>query len=287
MATRGSYPHPVLDTSDDVAARLDVFNVTITPSVDDVELRFQIRMTDPGIQALLDEGSARYRVRWTCSSTIASGELMLNTTFQHSDSTSYIGWIDQEDIRRTVRVEVTIIAAVPIEAYHLASQHSDYGGATFAVEPGDLLADGGFFEFEPDKLYDPLKPPVGSCFRFVSDPKQRKGLRVQFHDDEVVVVVFPEKVLPGFAALGNRPDLQISLVVLPALMQTIAFMKENVEAGAAGEDLTDRNWFRSVKSLVDGVGSFDDPPFELAQRILGDCLQGSLMLTLEGLEDEE
>ena len=31
--TRGSYPHPVLDGSDDVASTIEVFNVTVTPTV--------------------------------------------------------------------------------------------------------------------------------------------------------------------------------------------------------------------------------------------------------------
>ena len=65
--TRGSYPHPVLDASDDVGASIEVFNVSVAPSVDDVEVRFQLRMTEPLIHKLLQEGAARYSFRWSCS----------------------------------------------------------------------------------------------------------------------------------------------------------------------------------------------------------------------------
>jgi hypothetical protein len=60
VKTRGSYPHPVLDASDDVASFIEVFNPTVASSVEDVEIRFQVRMTDPDIQSLLDAGQARY-----------------------------------------------------------------------------------------------------------------------------------------------------------------------------------------------------------------------------------
>lgn len=285
IATRGSYPHPVLDQSDDVASSFEVFNVSITPSVDDVELRFQIRMDDPDIQSLLEEGKARYSFRWKCSSTIASGELDILNMSEHADSTGYVAWIDQQEIRRTVRVELKIIAAMAIEGYRLERQHPDYGGAVFDLLPGDIIADGGYFDFEPDKLYDPLEPPVGSCFRFVAESKQRKGLKVHFHDDEYVVVAFPPKLLPGFAGLANRPDLQISLVVLPALIETVTYIRDNLDP-ETGEDLTGRSWYRPIVSLVEGVGSFDDSAFELAQKILGSPLEASLLTSLEVLEDE-
>lgn len=282
-ATRGSYPHPVLDSSDDVASSIEVFNVSVTPAVEDVELKFQVRMTDPDIQALIHSGRARYNFRWRCSSTIDSGLLDDARTTQYAGSTGYTAWIDQQRIRRTVRVDVAIIAIAEIPEYQLSLQHPDYGTATFHLQPGDIIADGGSFEFEPDKLYDPLEPPVGSCFRFASDPKLRKGIEVRFHDEEFVLVVFPRESLIGFGALRSKPSLQISLVVLPALMQTITFIQENL--GGDGEDLSERLWFKAIVKLVDSVGSFEDHAFTLAQKILAHPLDESLFQSLEESED--
>ncbi|WP_343317517.1 hypothetical protein AAFM46_09475 [Arthrobacter sp. TMP15] len=285
-STRGSYPHPVLDASDDVNASFEMFHVSIAPSIDDVEVKFQLRMDEPLIQALLQDGTARYSFRWSCSSTIATGELGAEVKLHHADSISYVGWIDQESIRGTVRIDVKIIAVRGLEQYRLQSQHSDYGEATFRVLPGDVLADAGYFDFEPDKLYDPLSPPVGSCFRFAVDSKLKRGLSVRFDDDDHVLVAFPEKVLPGFGMLRNRQDLQISLVVLPALMETISFIKENEAAGDDGEDLTDRKWYTAVRRLIEEVGSFDQRSFELAQKILGNPLDNSLTTPFDGMGDE-
>lgn len=283
--TRGSYPHPVLDASDDVASSIEVFNPTYASGVNDVEVRFQVRMTDADIQSLLDSGKARYIFRWTCSSTIASGELDAQPAQIYADSTGYLGWIDQENIRGIVRLDVRIVATGPIEQYHLENQHSDYGDAQFGLLAGDILADGGYFEFEPGKLYDPLNPPVGSCFLFVSDSTHKKGLTVKFHDDEHVLVTFPEKLLTGFGLL--LPELQISLVVLPALMQTITFIKANIDAEGEGEDLTGKYWYASIKRLVEEIASFDEPAFDVAQKILAQPLEASLMKSFNAPDSED
>ena len=89
-----------------------------------------------------------------------------------------MAWIDQQRIRRDrsgrgddrrlrTRSRITdSTASIP-----------DYGGGTFHLQPGDIIADGGYFEFEPDKLYDPLEAPVGSCFQFIAESQDQEGHR--------------------------------------------------------------------------------------------------------------
>lgn len=281
---RGSYPHPVLDDSDDVASTFEVFNASITPTVEDVEIRFQVRMSDPDISSLLDAGQARYRIRWSCSSTIDGGVLDEPKTVHYADSVGFTGWIDQRRIRRTVRVEVAIIATSELTHYRLGAQHPDYGNADFHVQPGDVIADGGSFEFQPDKLFDPLNPPVGSCFKFVARSDLRKGLRVRFHEDDHVLVEFPEQRLAEFGAIADRPELQISLVVLPALMEAVSYIRQNADS-PGDEDLSDKLWYQALTKLIDGTGLPYDRPFEVAQRILGNPLDLVLTRLMEQ-EDE-
>lgn len=285
--TRGSYPHPVLDASDDVDSIFEVINFTFAPNIDDVDIRFQVRMTDADIQHLLDAGKAQYSFRWKCSSTINSGDLKAIPGQVYSDSVAYSGGIDQQDIRGTVRLEFKIIATDDISQYSLQKQHVDYGYAHFGLLPGDVIADGGYIEFEPEKLYDPLSPPVGSCFRFVSEQKRTKGLSVRFTDNDHINVLFPEKGLQGFGLLKENPELQISLVVLPALMETISFIKENLAAPGEDDELWEKKWFVAIKDLVESVGSFEAPAFETAQKILNHRLDAFLTTPLATSDSED
>lgn len=283
-SNRGSFPHPVLDDTDDVSASFELFNVNFTPAVEDVEINFQLRMTDPQIQSLIDTGEAKYYFRWKCSSTIASGSLDGATATPMADSTRYTGWIDQRRIRGKVRISVTLVAAKEIPRYRLDSQHADYGNSDFHLYPGDLIADAGYFEFEPHKLFDPLNPPVGACFKFVIDERLTKGLQVRFYEDDHVLVFFPPRLLAEFGSLRNRPDMQISLVVLPALMETISFIRQSDQLG---EDLSDRPWAIFIRDLIDQTGAKDDSPLSLAQKILENPIDRTLSLTMQATEDEQ
>ena len=100
-AKRGSYPHPVLDGSDDIDSTFQVLNVTIAPTVDDVEIRFQVRMDDPDIQKLIDAGDARLSFRWKCGPTFSSEELEPRQA-PTGDGTNYLAYIDQQKIRRSL-----------------------------------------------------------------------------------------------------------------------------------------------------------------------------------------
>lgn len=284
VSARGSYPYPVLDDSDDVASHISFFNLSVAPTVDDIEIRFQVRMDDPTITQLIEAGLARFSFRWKCGATLSSDELQPRIDQRHADSTGFIAWIPQERVRRTVTIEVKVVATDDIPDYRLARQHSDYGDSAFDVQSGSVLADGGYATFEAGKLFDPLHPPIGSCFRFVADTQNRRGIRVRWNDDEYVNVLIPTELMPGLAGLASRPDLQISLVVLPALVETIQYIKENTATD--GEDLGSRHWYAAIVGLVNQVGSFDDRPLDLAQKILGNPVDRSLQLQLTLEEDD-
>ena len=265
MATlRGSYPHPVLDDTDDVSTTFEVLNVSVVPTVEDVEVSFEVRMTDPDIGQLLKEGRAEYRFRWTCSATIDDDTLGQTRTTPLADSTRHQGWIDQHRIRGPVSVSVMIVATEELLEYRLAAQHVDYQGASFRLRPGDVIADAGFFEFEPDD-------------------QVRKGIRVRFYDDDRVLVRFAPQLYTDFASLGDRPELQISLVVLPSLIATISYIQSN--QGDDGEDLRDRRWVQVILGLMEQVGRIDDPPLDLAQGILSHQLDRALGQLTEGDDD--
>ena len=53
MASRGSYPHPVLDASNDVNSTFEAINATVSPSHDDVEIAVELRTDDDDLICLL------------------------------------------------------------------------------------------------------------------------------------------------------------------------------------------------------------------------------------------
>ena len=134
----------------------------------------------------------------------------------------------------------------------------------FNLEPGDVLADGGSFSVNAKKLFDPLDPPIGSCFRFVRSTSIRKRIKVSFDGNETVDVQIPAQTFDDFRLLSHRPDLQIALVVLPALIETLSFITRNGD----DEPLEDKAWYIVIEAMVDEHGGWDQSLLDLAQKIL-------------------
>lgn len=264
MANRGSYPHPVIDSSDDVASGFEVVNVLVDPTQQDIEISYEVRTDDPDIQKLIDEGSAMHSLRWHCSSTISTGDLCPEEVQRAPGKVKLRAWIDQQWLRGDVVAEARVVAAKKIRNHRWSNQHEDYGDSCFELHKGDVLAEGGSFRFNAEKLYDPLDPPIGSCFRFVRSTTLHKGLKVRFEGNETVDVQIPGQTFDEFKLFAHRPDMQIALVVLPALLETLHFIKTNNEE----EPLSDKAWYLAIDGLVQMHGGWDRSPLELAQRIL-------------------
>lgn len=284
---RGSYPHPVLDHADDVASELEVINIAVVPTLDDVEVTYDIRSDDPDLWVLIEQGRARHSLRWTCTATIFTEEVTPEVVRRVPDGVTLRTSIDQQLVRGEVTAELRVVATDQLVGHRWTGQHADYADAQFDIESGDVLADCGQITFLPDKFFDPLRPPIGSCFRFTEKPAHKGGIDVAFDHDDVVNVVLPTDMFRDLGHLASRPELQIGLVVLPALMRTLEFIKD-ADADSAGEDLEGRRWYRAIMELVERNGSITDPTLELAQRILANPADRALKhaVAVEQEDDE-
>jgi len=275
----------VLGHADDVASVFEIPNFSVTPNVEDIEVKFRVRSDDADLAAMMEDGRAIHVARWSCAATLTSGDLDPAVIAVHADGKTYSGWLDQRLLRDKVRVDISVVAAQAMPTHQWTRQHSDYGDQTFSIRAGDMLADGYWFEFLADKMYDPMQPPLGSCFRIVPDPQQRRDLKLQFDNDEQVVIVMSPQMADGLQALGHRPDLQLSLVILPALMETLTFIERN-DGDPQSEDLSGKAWYRIVKELVARQPTRASSSLEAAQRILEHPITAALVTPLFP-EDED
>ena len=282
MPLRGSYPHPVIDEADDVASDFEVLNVQVAPTQQDIEVSYEIRSDDPDLERLLAEGLAYHSLRWRCSSTISTGEMKPTVIRRTGTGYQLSAWLDQTLVKGDVRADVRVIVASSIPKHRWSRQHSDYGDARFDLRPGDVLVEGGALVFNAGKLYDPLDPPVGSCFEFKRIAHLHKKISLSFNGDEAVTVRIPAKTFDSLHHFVDRPDLQIGLIVLPALMQTLQFIRENRDQ----EPLDDKAWFRTIDGLVDELGGWDQTLLELAQKILDHPVDTAIRKSLFAEEED-
>jgi len=282
MATRGSYPHPVIDAADDVASDFEVLNVLVDPSQQDIEITYEVRTDDPDLTRLLDDGVAVHSLRWRCSSTISAGDMKPEVTHRTGTGFKLRAWLDQQYVKGDVVADARVILRNDLNDHHWQRQHPEYGAAHFNLLQGDILAEAGTFNFSADKLYDPLDPPIGSCFKFIRSTSRHKRILVTYESDETVNVQIPAKTFDDFKLFGHRPDLQIALVVLPALMETLRFIKDNKVV----EPLDDKAWYNAIEQLVDVKGGWDQDLLELAQKILENPIDTAIRNGIQTEDDE-
>jgi hypothetical protein len=246
-AKRGSFPYPVLDWTDDVTSSFEILNVTKSPSTEDIVVAFDLESNDPDLWARVDDGALRVEFRWTCNATMEAGVLESLTVrsigpVRRSFETS----LPQDRVARAIDIEVIVVAACPSPAWSWSRQHPDYAGETFEVEEGDILAQVPSFPISAKKLYDPMSGPVGACFEFVRQPSLRRGMRVDLSSDEVVRVELADRLYNDLTQLSHRPELLVSLIVLPALTDTLARLR----LMADHDTVEDSAWYLSLNRMV-------------------------------------
>lgn len=286
-----SFPIPVLGNGQsndrDVASEWRIGNFNFASGTEDVTIRFRVFHDDPDLKRLLDNGDARIMARWKCSSTISSGYLDLVKDTPHADGATYISSLDQRTVLGPVVVSVFAVAVRPISNFHWSRQHEDYGDETFDVRTGDLLSVPTDFTFDPAKLYDPQNPPLNSIFKIVrNDRPHAKGISVSYIEDEQIIITLSKELFEQMQLIDSA-NLKLTAIVLPVLIDAIDFIRAN-EAQGEDEDLTNRQWCRTIKRLIDANGlNNDQRPLDIAQKLLANPIDGYAADVAAQQENEE
>lgn len=262
---RGSYPHPVLDESDDVLSSFEIDgNPRVRSSLHSLEIDIPVILDDPDIHSYLEQGDLGIVVRWHCPATFEMDQVTPDVVQERGNRRLLRTQIDQGRVYGKVRIEVQLVALRSIPEYILSAQNPDYGDAWFNIRRGDLVGHAGEFYVSANKLYDPMRPPISSCFVFESDPDERQaGLRIHSMG-EVIRVLMPGATHSRFSMQKNRPRVQTAMVLMPALMAALEELKQSRQAG----EVLDYGWARSLSRLIDEQGIDHLDSFEQAQRLL-------------------
>lgn len=264
----GSFPHPVVGNGDDVDSSLAITNIVVSPAVEDVQFDFRLVSNDQQLISLVNSGELSLVVFWHCRSTLSSGILEPLRIRKLLDGWQFYCQLDQTQVRGRVDITVEVVAPKRIGGFRWERQHSDYGDQDFEIRKADYVGVVDGFYFDASKLYDVMNPPLGSIFQLIEDPELRVPMIVDFEGDEQVRIRLSPDVASGFKDLGYYSSLKLSLVVMPALMETISFVSR-MEANPDGEDLTSKEWYHQLKRLLAYHKASVDHPLESAQRLLG------------------
>lgn len=280
-AQRGSYPYPFLDDTSEVLADFSISQGPfISPQTSEVEIAMELTLSNSIRTNLVEKGPLRIITRWECSATLQSGSTQISTHNAVGDTLIAKVRIDLTLIAEQVKVWVFLISAFDLDQFRWPAQDEIYGDATFAVAKGDRMGLAGEFSFDAERWFDPMVPPIESCIEFVQDLRNTLNFSVDLSND-VIKVMLPNHMFKGFVLQAQRPLMQQTTVLVPALMHTVAEMRNNPD------DFMDKAWYRSLDHLLTMRKLTDASVLEAVQVILDNPARSILLEDLQGMEDED
>ena len=261
----GSYPHPVLGHGDDVSSTFEITAVKQTSSTDSIYCQFRLALDDPEVLELLNSSRVQLAVTWACNATLQRGWTTPDLITDLTSSQLYRFHIDQNNVFGRINCGVQLIAMEAIPDYCLTNQNHGYGTFTFDLEPGDIVGVAGSFSLEAHKLYDPMQPPVDSCFRIVQSDAVTAPVdfRLDYSLQDYVRIELSKDAFERFLGLRSHPDLQVAFVAFPALIATLSEMKVGSDT-----EIAETGWFKSLSQLLVRNGKQETDVVEQAQWLL-------------------
>lgn len=272
MKRAWSYPHPVLGNQDDADGEFD-----LTPSVKveidgKVEINGVFLLKNEAIESLISAGQAEFVLRITCLKTYLRQSLVSSTAEVNLS-------LEKGTLRGEVKAEPMVVAKSAIKDYRPSGLNSQYGGATFSVSPGQILAIGPKYVFDLDIEFDPLRNVVASIIQIAKGAEHDCPFDVEF-DDERIRVRISDKVWEKYQSVKNRiPYAIVAMIALPVVAEALHLMQRQ----RAEDDYGEFAWFQRLTRVLDERQlDVELEPLHLAQKLL----QAPHQLALEQLDKE-
>lgn len=275
---RGSFPHPVLGNGDDVVGTaFEITEVRTEANAEVAIVQVETILTDADLRRHLDAGTARVMFRVRCGPTMRLETLNPQELLVAGQTTRWRIDLSQDDFYGPTEFEVLVLATTEMDDFRYEAQHEDYGDAVFHVAAGDVIAVAGIFQFDIEKWYDPLNPPLSSFVRIVKSVTEDPHLGIDL-GGEVIQVQVPPSAFEHLASLkGAFEPTLLGLLVGPAVLHGLQRLEDEPEDESA------EGWARSLRALVERHGVEDRTPFEQAQKILNSPFVAGLAALREGV----
>lgn len=147
-----SLPYPVLGISDDVLPMLtdDAVQFELTADVKNYIFKIDLKFDNIDIQRLIDNGQAEYSCEYDCVRT-----MMRKCEVSQEPNFSIV--VPRHAINGRINFNCFVSVKEPILSYSNRGFNSDYEGATFDMEPGDILVSFPPFHYDADIRYEKLQ----------------------------------------------------------------------------------------------------------------------------------
>jgi len=236
-----SLPYPVLGNGDDIVPSLpdDCISVS-SPMVTKNDFTFHVilHFDNEDIRELIAQGKAEYACEITCPRTYL--RRCVKSDKQYFDIT-----LGRKEVFGRIDFDCYVIVKQPIKGYFNHMFNKDYDGATFDMEPGDILVAFPTATFNASLDYEKLDK--AGALMVVMENKNEEDDKTWFDaDDDKIIVYLPHDMFEQYQELGNDNEFNEMFhasIVFNALIYALSNYNEDQDK--------DRLWAQAIQYRID------------------------------------
>lgn len=260
------YPYPVLVSgTDDYLSSSFQFKADVEKGIRELKFTFTMELDNDGLKGRIEKGQAEFLVHIECPQTCyrtvaASCQPVFHTKIQ------------EKFLNGKVSLCAFIVARTDIAAYTNADFNPDYGGITFSIDRGGILAVGGQYDVNVVKDTEELAkiPSIFTICKYAADADG--SMKIDMDGDKIVVAL-SDRSFQNYKMMSNMPDLLPvfhAMIIVPALIFIFETMRRE-----GTEEYEYRRWYLAIKKTLAKYGITlghemlsNIPSYDLAQKLL-------------------
>lgn len=254
-----SYPHPVLGNRDDVPKAAFQATLEMTADKETVYLDVVVTCSSVTLNNLIRNRKADIVCHVECSNTL------YRKAFKFQETKFKVS-IPASALNSVVDVNVFVASSILMPKFLWPEAHSDYGGASFDIRHGDILAFAEGQRFPVDSNFESFGR-IGSIMQVAESPKDGDLPIRPLFDQDKLLIYLSKSDFAEYKLLRQHEGIAgplTTLLVLPVLAEAL----HEVQRSAC--DSTDgRRWVRVLVRRIEEHGPIDSMDvFETAQTLL-------------------
>jgi hypothetical protein len=245
-----SWPHPVLAAfRDDVVPNQFGLSFAVRTDRQNFYLDYEIQLGNKEMQAKIAAGTVGYGIHLECRRNFYR-------TLKRVDTAKGSLVIPASELRGRTEIFCCLLAQKSDEQYSIIGQHEDYGSAVFRIRSGDILGVTETQSFEAFFDFDPLKK-LSSILNIRRSKSVKDGPMDVVLGEQKLVAELSQNDFDHYIDLkgdSNLVPLLANQVVVPALMEAVAWIKAVDPDGVGYDEQMELRWFRSIEMRLKQLG---------------------------------
>lgn len=259
--TNKHYPYPVLKPyGDDYIESL--FDVTVVPNLtsDKVILKINAKLKNKKIKELIDQKLAKIVCHIESSLTAFRKTICipLNDIEDEIYSGELSFEISSDIISGKVFVCPFIISSGNFD-YANPAFNPEYGGVSFPIDEGAVLAEGNQISFEIPNIRKTLEY-TPSIFETVPiDDPSIDSITVDYSHDEKIIIHMPKEMFKNYKLLNNsletRPQLW-AMIIVPCMVHLLEYI-QSLRGTEDYSNIKETRWYNVINDALKKSKGYD------------------------------